>query len=93
MDRKYMLVLAACLMLFCGAALKPSSLSHDLSWHVIAGGGERMESGSYTLMGTTGQPATDLMFSGGYVLCSGFWCGGAGAERVYLPLVLRSAGF
>jgi hypothetical protein len=64
--------------------------SSDLSWHVIAGGGGRMESVGHTMLGTAGQPLVGtMMTSSGHTLCSGFWCSGGGQYRVYLPLVVR----
>jgi hypothetical protein len=65
------------------------SAAYDLSWHVIAGGGGKMEGTQYTLQGTTGQALTGQTSSSGHTLCSGFWCGVEAEYRVYLPLVLR----
>ena len=79
------------LVAISSAVLAQVSANHDLSWHVIAGGGGRMESGSHTLAGTAGQPAIGLMAGAGHTLCSGFWCGVEAEYRVYLPLVLRGA--
>jgi hypothetical protein len=68
------------------------SSSYDLSWHVISGGGARMESTGHTVHGTLGQPATGHAASSGYTLCSGFWCDeGAQVFRVYVPVVLMSS--
>jgi hypothetical protein len=75
-----------------GVAQAQVSDHYDLSWHVIASGGTRMESaGGHTLWGTTGQAVTGTMYSSGHFLCSGFWCADAAARyRIYLPLLLRS---
>ena len=91
------LVLVACLALAV-PVLAQVSAAYDLSWHVIAGGGERMASAGHTLAGTSGQPVIGAMASspGGHTLCSGFWCGSlwpaeAPQRRmVYLPLVVRN---
>lgn len=82
------LALVACLALAVPVLAQVSGI-YDLSWHVIAGGGGKMESAQYTLYGTAGQPATGQMASSGHTLCSGFWCGVEAEYRVYLPLVLR----
>jgi hypothetical protein len=55
-----------------GAALAQSGL--DLSWHVVAGGGDtNLVSGSISLGGTIGQPVAGLVQSGDASLESGFW--------------------
>ncbi|MBU1879808.1 MAG: hypothetical protein KJ734_12720, partial [Chloroflexi bacterium] len=50
-------------LLLAGTAMAQTSTSFDLSWYVLAGGGERAASASYALDGTLGQwaagPATD----------------------------------
>jgi hypothetical protein len=96
------LVLVACLTLAVpalrraqGVVLAQVSAIYDLSWHVIAGGGGKMESAQYKFLGTVGQSATGQASSSGHTLCSGFWCrDGSAAETpedypVYLPLALR----
>lgn len=66
------LILAA-LFLLISVALAQGG--YDLSWHVIAGGGGQMQSASYTLIGTVGQPSAGTMTMSSSALCSGFWCG------------------
>jgi putative copper export protein len=82
-----MWVLLACLLAVAVPVLAQSSPGYDLSWHVVGGGGGRLEGTAYTLHGTAGQPVVDLLPGGGYVLAGGFWVGGI--YRVYLPLTLR----
>jgi hypothetical protein len=83
-------VLVACLALVV-PVLAHVSANYDLSWHVIAGGGGKMESTQYTLQGTTGQPVIGSAAGSGHTLCSGFWCGVAETEyQVYLPLLRNS---
>jgi hypothetical protein len=68
------------------------SPNYDLSWHLIAGGGAKMESAEHTMHGTLGQPLTGASTSSGNTLCSGFWCGVGSEElKVYVPLVLRAS--
>ncbi len=92
MKRKFILMLALCLMLAAAIpALAQVSANYDLSWRVTAGGGGRSVGTSYTLIGTIGQPLTGQMFDGDQTLCSGFWCGGeSGGYHIYLPLLLRN---
>lgn len=63
-----------CLALVLPVLAQISAL-YDLSWHVIAAGGGKMESAQHTLHGTVGQALTGQMSSSGHALCSGFWCG------------------
>ena len=91
MKRKFILALAICLLLAAGIpALAQVSANHDLSWHMIGGGGGQSASAGHKLQGTVGQPLTGGMTSSGHTLCSGFWCNNAVEYRVYLPLALRS---
>jgi hypothetical protein len=90
MKRKVILVLVLVITLGAVPVLAQLSAAHDLSWHVIGGGGGRMESGGHVLQGTVGQPATGSMVSDDHTLCSGFWCGVETEYRVYLPLVLKN---
>lgn len=65
---------------------------YDLTWSTIDGGGSTFSTGGgYTLGGTVGQPDAGVLRGGGYELAGGFWAGsvGAGAYKVYLPLVVR----
>ena len=89
--RKFRAILSliACLALTVPVLAQVSS-AYDLSWHVIGGGGDKMTSAGHTLQGTTGQALVGEMSSGGYDLCSGFWCGAEAEYRVYLPLALRN---
>ncbi len=68
----------------------PLSTSYDLSWNVVAGGGETSTGSGYTLTGTIGQSDADvLMIGGDYSLAGGFWGSGANRYKVYLPVVLK----
>ena len=85
-------VTALALFALASVALAQASANYDLSWHAIAGGGGRMESGDHAVLGTVGQPAAGTMSGSGHTLESGFWGRGAIARQpIYLPLVLRSA--
>jgi hypothetical protein len=90
--REAILVLIVCLLAVAVPVLAQSSTNYDLWWHVVAGGGGRMESANHTLLGTIGQPEVGPMASDDYILGSGFWAGGALAGKiypVYLPIVLE----
>ena len=82
-----MWLLLACLLAVAVPVQAQSSPGYDLSWHVVAGGGGRLEGAAYTLQGSAGQPATDSLQGSSYTLASGFWVGGI--YRLYLPLVRR----
>jgi hypothetical protein len=80
------------LFALASVALAQASANYDLSWHVIAGGGRRMEGGSHVVLGTAGQPMAGTMSGSGHTLDSGFWGRRAttGQEHdIYLPVVLR----
>jgi hypothetical protein len=82
--------LALCAL--ASAALAQASANYDLSWHVIAGGGGRMEGANHTLLGTAGQSMAGTTFGSGHTLDGGFWGRRAAAGRgheIYLPVVLR----
>ena len=92
--RLYLRIIVIILALFtlASAALAQASTNYDLSWHVIAGGGGRMEGENHSVLGTIGQPVAGTMSSSGHTLDSGFWGRSAtvGQEyEIYLPLVLR----
>lgn len=83
------------LTIFAPAVLAQSGGPYGLTWSVIAGGGGTMSGGTFSVIGTIGQPEAGTIASGGtYGLSGGVW-GGPGAAsppagvRVYLPLVLR----
>jgi hypothetical protein len=68
------------------------SVSYNLSWWTMDGGGYTFSTGGdYTLGGTIGQPEAGVLTGGDYTLGGGFWGGGAVAAEynVYLPLILK----
>jgi len=81
------LTVTALAILLAAVALANGGPSID--WYVIGGGGGHSEAGSYALDGTVGQAVVGITSSGGYELCSGFWCGMAVEYKIYLPLVLK----
>ena len=86
-----LLILVVCLALVVpvrGEAQVTSN--YDLSWHVFAGGSRQMQSASYVMMGTVGQPLARPMGSSRHSLGSSFWSGAAAEYRVYLPIVVRN---
>jgi len=76
------------LLLIVSTALARSG--YDLSWWTVDGGGGTASGGSYTLVGTIGQPDAGILTGGDYTLGGGFWGSGVAAARykVYLPLIL-----
>lgn len=56
--------------------------------YVMAGGGDQVSSGNFTVRSTVGQAITGRVTTGGTELCAGFWCTGIRYE-VFLPLVIR----
>jgi hypothetical protein len=84
-----MVLVTIVLLLAASTALALSDF--DISWWTVDGGGGTASGGSYTLIGTIGQPDAEVLTGGDYTLGGGFWGGGAAAVeyRVYLPMVLR----
>jgi hypothetical protein len=69
--------------------------SYDLSWWTVDGGGAESGGGSYTMVGTIGQPDAGVSMSGGgYTLAGGFWgVGSAGGPglNIYLPVMPKNS--
>ena len=57
--------------------------------YVMAGGGDMVSSGNFTVRATVGQTITGRVTIGGTELCAGFWCTGIRYE-IFLPLVIRN---
>ena len=91
MRRRAILIALGCLAMAV-PALAQVSANYDLRWHVVAGGGGRMESaGGHTLIGTAGQQVVGPIASSGHTLCSDFWCGSVAARRdAHLPLIMKN---
>jgi hypothetical protein len=92
MKYKGILFLPVCLLLLAAPlTLAQSGGGYDLSWSTVDGGGATFSSGGgYSLGGSVGQADAGLLSGGGYTLSGGFWPA-ASQERVYLPVVMRSA--
>jgi hypothetical protein len=87
------IVIVLAMFALASVALAQASTNYDLSWHVIAGGGGRMEGGNHSVLGTIGQPVAGSTSSSGHTLDSGFWGRRTtvGQEYgIYLPVVLRA---
>ena len=65
-----------------------SSASYTLDWDVVASGGSKMSSSSYTMRGTTGQPSLGTKTSSSYKVQSGFWLFDF-IRDLFMPLILR----
>ena len=61
---------------------------YNVTWYTIDGGGGTGAGDGYRLDGTAGQPEPGEMIGNSYRLVGGFWGGGVGVYRVYLPLVV-----
>jgi hypothetical protein len=88
------LVLAVALVLMAtgAAAYAQTGGGYDLTRWRVGSGGESVEGGGITLVGTVGQPdAGPALSGGGYTLVGGFWPGGGAVQyKVYLPLLVRN---
>jgi len=85
------LALAPAVSLAVEGATQPAADTYDLSWWTADGGGQTFSTGlGYSLGGTVGQPDAGVMSGTGYRLDGGFWQGGGGVYRMYLPLVARN---
>ena len=82
-------VIAALAALLLLASVALAIDGYDLSWDVIGGGGGHSEAAPYALDGTIGQAVAGPVSSASYDLCSGYWCGGAAGNNIYLPLIMR----
>ncbi|MGD2039870.1 MAG: hypothetical protein PVH11_03525 [Anaerolineae bacterium] len=91
MKKWTLLIVLTGLLVAGGIAGAQTSPSFDLSWSVLAGGGERVASTNHTLDGTLGQGAVGLSDSTSFELQSGYWYAVSSLSRhsVYLPVVLR----
>ena len=97
MKRLLPLLLLAAFFLAAGLAAAQTSPGHDLSWHVVAGGGADMVSSAHRVRSTLGQLSIGPGASPGHFLGAGYWYGIRSGgqqpqwQRVYLPLVLKAA--
>ena len=71
MMRQAALVLAAIVLVFVLSA--PSSAQYQISPSVVGSGGGSASGGSYSLLGTVGQPAIGVVSGGSYTNEIGFW--------------------
>jgi len=87
-----LLVVALLLVVAVAAALalEPAApAATDLSWQVIASGGQTMSGPSYTMLSTTGQPVAGAAVGADHTLLSGFWYGfQETVRRLLLPFII-----
>jgi hypothetical protein len=88
------IVLAAGLLALAPTAGAEPSVTYDLSWNTIDGGGGTSTgigpNGTYSLSGTVGQPDAGTLSSPTYTLAGGFWAAFSQAiQNIFLPLVRR----
>lgn len=86
------LLAAAILALIPAFPAMAQEPDYTLEWWTVDGGGTVGQDtiSPYTLGGTAGQPDAGVLGDGEYTLIGGFWVGGVGGHRIYLPLVLRN---
>lgn len=84
--------LLCCGLLLAGVALAMDSDNYRLDWFtpLTGGGGGTAGSTHYAVNLTVGQSAIGTSASTSYEGCLGYWCGGVGEHRIYLPLILRN---
>jgi hypothetical protein len=81
-------VLFLALLMLSSFALAQSG--YQLVASVVAGGGDTLQNGHYSLTGTLGQPEASQPFSSGaYALTGGFWHAGSQPKDLFLPLVIH----
>lgn len=81
-------MVALALVLPAPAAAAPAAT--DLTWQVVASGGQTMTSTSFSMLSTAGQPVVGPSSSASYSLLSGYWYGIQAAIReIFLPIILR----
>jgi hypothetical protein len=99
--RRAAAVVLAVVLLLAGARFPweswaQTSPGHDLSWHVLSGGGQDSATVAHAVRGSLGQFAIGpAAAAAGHSLGSGYWYGVQRAlqpsrYRVYLPLVVRN---
>jgi hypothetical protein len=76
--KKRILMLVGLLCL-SSIAYTQASANHDMSWHVIGGGGCEMTSASYAMQSTVGQTAIGTL-GDGYTIEAGYWYRDASGE-------------
>lgn len=89
----FMLILLA--LISGQAALAEAAFS--IPWWTVDGGGGQSSGGSYSVMGTLGQPDTGTMSGGQYSVNGGFWNAEGvisptplpPVQSIYLPTVIR----
>lgn len=78
---------ALAILLPAPAAAAPTAT--DLTWQVVASGGQTMSSTSYTMLSTSGQPVAGPASSSSYSLLSGFWQSfQAAIQEIFLPVIV-----
>jgi len=93
MKRKWLFLSLAIILVLVPITLAVASVSFDLSWWSVDGGGGLSSEGVYNLQGVAGQPDAGLLQSDDFSLAGGY-LGGASAlpptqHDLLLPLVAR----
>jgi hypothetical protein len=94
MDKKttvaWLTVLLCILLLLSSPVTAMESDSYAIKWDTLAGGVGSLQSASYVVNSTIGQPVIGFETSTSYQLGSGYWYGVTEQYAIYLPLILRS---
>ena len=84
------MVMIICLLLLSSfvrlSAVSQESGAASIDWSVIGGGSMQVQTGYYSLDGTSGQAVVGQAINSHTELCTGFWCGTEVAFKVYLPI-------
>jgi len=94
MTKRMTLALLAVLLLLGTASMAQAQVSphYDLSWHVVAAGGnEGATSGQYMMHGTVSQFAIGPSTGTAYAVGQGYWYGIDLASYLYLPIIVKLA--
>jgi hypothetical protein len=91
MKRTTIFLAVVAFLLLAGSVLAMGSTNYRLDWFTpgTGGGGGPASSTNYAVNFTIGQTASGLSSSANYGAGLGYWYGGLGGYKIYLPLILN----
>jgi hypothetical protein len=91
MKRTTIFLAVVAFLLLAGSVLAMGSTNYRLDWFTpgTGGGGGPAGSTNYAVNFTIGQTASGLSSSANYGAGLGYWYGGLGGYKIYLPLILN----